>query len=94
MRVKIKDLEYLVDRLNDLTGSPKTTWSRGKDGKLTANIGNYHLSGAYGGWCVHRMMNEGGGVLTPITYGYLPKAELYQLIQSYIRGLNYTKETA
>ena len=85
-------LEVRVDYLNELTGSPKTPYTNGKDGKLTANIGNYHLSGAYGGFCIHRMVNEGGGVDTPLSYGYIPKRELFEKLTSFTRGIEYGLE--
>lgn len=90
MRITVKDLEKRVDYLNELTNSPKTSYSE-KDGKMTANIGNYHLSGAYGGYCVHRMCNEGGGVTTPIVSYHVPKRELFEKLCSFINGIEYAK---
>lgn len=94
-RITNKQLEHLVDRINELTGSPKTAWTRQPDGSLRANIGNYHISGAYGGVCLHRMMNDGGGVTTPLSYGHIPKRELYDQLRAFIAGLeckNWIKE--
>jgi hypothetical protein len=86
-RITRKQLDALVARLNDITGSPTAAWTRHADGTLKANIGNYHISGAYGGVCLHRMMTDGGGVTTPLTCGHVPKRELFNQLRAYIDGL-------
>lgn len=86
MRITIKDLEAAVERLNRLTGNPPTPYTRSKDGSFTANIGNYHLSQAYGGCQVCQMLTDGGGVTTPITSGHVPKRECYETLHAFIRG--------
>ena len=43
-RITQSDLQNVVDRINSVTNSPMQPWEDG-----TAQIGNYHLSGAYGG---------------------------------------------
>ena len=48
-------LDKKVEHLNKITGNPSAPWTRLENGKLRANIGNYHLSGAYGGWSLHQM---------------------------------------
>lgn len=85
-RVTEKQLENTIKYLNKLTDSPESSYTR-VDGKLVANIGNYHLSAAYGGYTLHRMQNEGGGVTTPLHCGYVSKRELYSLIHAYINGI-------
>lgn len=57
-RIKESDLENIVGNINIKTKSPVVTWTKNKDGKLVSNIGNYHLSFAYGGVTLHRIMNE------------------------------------
>ena len=89
-RITQKDLQYVVDRINRITGSPMAPWKREGD-KMTAQIGNYHLSGAYGGVCLHRITNEGGGVTCPIGMGHVPKRELYERMHAYIAGLEAAK---
>lgn len=86
-RITRKDLDAAVARLNKLTGSPADPYTLGADGRHHANPGNYHLSGAYGGWNVHRMVNEGGGVSCPISHGHIPARELFGLIHAYIKGI-------
>lgn len=82
-----KDLEAVVNRINLITKSPTESYAKLKNGTYKANIGNYHLDGAYGGWCLHRMQNLGGGISTPIGSGYYTKRELYEKMQAYICGL-------
>lgn len=55
--------------------------------KFKANIGHYTISHAYGGVCLHRVVNEGGGVSTPIISYHAPKRELYNAMQAFIKGL-------
>ena len=86
-RITNGQLEALVARINQLTGSPATPWTRQADGSFKANVGNYHISGAYGGVCLHRMCNEGGGVTTPLTYGHVPRRELYNQLRAFLAGL-------
>ena len=89
-RISIKTLEILVTRLNKITNSPETPWTRDSNGKMHANIGNFHLSQAYGGVCVHRMHSEGGGITTPISHGHIPKREAYNQLHSFINGLEFS----
>lgn len=86
MRTSISTLKALVNQINTLQGMPLEPYSR-IDGKLQANIGNFHLSQAYGGVCVHRMANEHGGITTPIWGGHVPKREAENMIRAYISGM-------
>jgi hypothetical protein len=81
-RITMVDLEGSLKRLNTLLGRPVEPWNH-DGGKMTANIGNIHLSGAYGGVQVHEMSNEGGGIRT-LTSGYGTKREVYQQIRAMI----------
>lgn len=78
-----KQLQAVVDRLNRITNSPMQPYVDGK-----AQPGNYHLSHAYGGVCLHRMGNENGGVSSPLSTGHITKRELLNLMHAYISGLN------
>jgi hypothetical protein len=86
MRTSIKTLQHLVNQINTLTVSPATPYTMEGD-KITANIGNYHLSQAYGGVCVHRMDNESGGCTTPIWSGHGTKKEAEMKLRAFICGL-------
>jgi hypothetical protein len=76
-------LQAVVDRINRITGSPMTPYT---DGKI--NIGNYHLSGAYGGYSLHRMVNAGAGSDDILSCGHVSKRELLSLMFAYIQGLS------
>ncbi len=87
MRITEKDLEAVVKRINIITKSPLETYVKNSDGINVSQIGNYHLSFAYGGVSLHRINNEAGGVTTPLNCGHISKRELYNLMQAYISGL-------
>jgi hypothetical protein len=81
-RITEKHLQAIVDRLNRLTGMPAAPYVNG-----VAQVGNYHISHAYGGVCLHRMGNESGGVSSPLSTGHIPKRELAGLLHSFIAGI-------
>jgi hypothetical protein len=84
-RVTEKDLEAIVNRINRITGSPAEPYINGK-----AQPGNYHISHAYGGVCLHRMSNTSGGVSSPLSTGHIPKRDLANLMHAFINGLEVT----
>ena len=92
-RITEKQLEAVCQYINELTNSPLEPWTR-TESSFKSNIGNYHIHHAYGGVCLHRMSNESGGVSTPLVYGHVPKRELYNAMQAFIRGLTQTKAEA
>lgn len=90
-RITKAQLESLVDSINQATGSPMHAYSKhgggGKPIKYKANVGNYHLDSAYGGHKLVRMDNESGGIRDVLSTGFVSKRELYQAMQSFLRGL-------
>ena len=84
-RITEKKLNALCERLNKLTGSPETPYTLDGVG-IRANVGNYHISHAYGGVCLHRMSNESGGVTTPLNCGHVSKRELYNAMHAFMAG--------
>lgn len=90
MRTTQKDLENVVTRINRIAGTPATYSDKQPDGKFKANIGHYHLDGAYGGWKLSQVVNEGGGIRN-ITHGYAPKSVLYDQMQAFLSGLEAAK---
>ena len=85
-RITDKFLQAKVDYLNKITGSPAAPWIDGK-----AQIGNFHISHAYGGVCLHRMYNEGGGVSSPLSTGHITKRELAGLLDAYLAGIEFAR---
>ena len=90
MRITKKMLEIRIDYLNKITGNPTESWTK-TDSGYVANIGNYHLSQAYGGYCLHQMSNKHGGVTTPLSYGHVPARELFEKLVSFIDGYETCK---
>jgi hypothetical protein len=86
-RITINTLKQNAAMLNRITNSPAEAYSKGEDGRNKANVGNYHISQAYGGFCLHRMANEGGGITDVLYCGHIPARELHNLIWAYVRGL-------
>jgi hypothetical protein len=86
-RITRQDLESVVNRINQITGSPEHAWEIQADGIYKALIGNYHLPGAYGGVSLHRMVNARGGVEDVFRCGHVTKRDLYNRMQAFITGL-------
>jgi hypothetical protein len=84
-----KMLRLRVEWLNELTNSPLEPYTRNEAGQLKANIGNFHLSHANGGVCLHRMHNEAGGVSTPIISFHTTKRDLYDRINAFTDGIMF-----
>ena len=92
-RITNKHLEAVCERLNKVLDRPLAPWSR-VDGQNVANIGNFHISHAYGGVCLHEMCNEHGGVRTPLVYGHVPKRELYNRMHAMLDGIDIAREAS
>ena len=92
MRITLASLQCVVDQINKATGSPLHTWTESKTGMITANPGNYHLDGAYGGWQLQRICNSGGGVDLPFQSGFVSKRDLLTLLQAFLAGVQHAKE--
>lgn len=86
-RITIKTLKQNADMLNRMTGNLAEPYSKNADGRYVANIGNYHISQAYGGFALHQMVSAGGGVIDIFNRGHMPARELHGLIWAYVRGL-------
>lgn len=91
-RVTLAHLRAIIDRINRVTGSPMEPYTLHADGKHRANIGNYHLSRAYGGYCLHRMANDGGGVNCPIVNYHVPARQLVDMMHAFLAGLDHARE--
>ena len=90
-KITQKHLQSKVDYLNKITGGNPESYTR-TDGKLSANVGNYHVSCAYGGVSLHRMANTSGGIRDVFSCGHVPKRELCGLIDAYVRGLESAQD--
>lgn len=86
-RITTKDIEAVCSRINrTVNGEDRSPWERNESGELRAVIGTYTLDGAYGGYALYRIMNEGGGVNDVLQCGHLPKREIYNMMRSFLAG--------
>lgn len=90
-RITDKDLENLVDWINKLTGNPLQSYTKTESG-YKSNIGNYHISGAYGGVTIYQMITDGGGVRDVLYCGFTTERDLYNRLQAFIKGIEIGKE--
>jgi len=86
-RITDADLKNLCNRINKLTGSPIEQYTFWDDGHYHSNIGNYYISGAYGGVKLERIVNDGGGCQDISHNGFGTKRELYTWMDAFLRGL-------
>jgi hypothetical protein len=89
-RVTVKDLERIVNRLNELKGKPLEYFSINDEGQRRINIGHFTLSGAYGGWQLQQVVTDGGGIRVISNGGHIPKRELYNQLCAMIYFHSYT----
>jgi len=85
-RTTQKQLEFLCKRINTARQTPAKPYER-IDGSLVGQIGNYHISGAYGGVSLHQTMTTGGGVRDVFGCGYVTKRDLYNRMSAYLAGV-------
>jgi hypothetical protein len=86
-RITSKTLDAIANRLNKLTNSPLEPYTRTAEGKLQANIGNFHIGSSYGGYSLHRMANTSGGVYDIFGCGTMKARELADRMYAYERGI-------
>ena len=91
-RITNKQLEAVVKKINIITKSPEETYIKTKE-KFNAQIGNYHLSFAYGGAALHRIVNDAGGCEDVLRSGHVSKKCLYNLMQAFIYGITTLDES-
>jgi hypothetical protein len=90
-RITRKDLDGAINRLNRITGNEPEPHRKEGD-KWVTNLGNFHISCAYGGVALHQMMNEAGGVKDIFGQGHMPMRELYNLIHAYLKGIEFARK--
>ena len=86
MRIGKKTLECNVQTINSLLNTRDEPYTRDAAG-LRANVGNYHLSMSYGGYALHRMVNESGGAADVFNKGHMTARELSNLLHGFIAGI-------
>ena len=91
-RITISQLEAVTDILNRMTGNPATPYGKNAEGVWTSNLGNFHISRAYGGFALHQMATNGGGVRDVLYTGHIPARALFDLIHAYRAGLEAVED--
>ncbi len=87
-RITRKHLDALCAHLNRITKSPMTYM----DGNRNILVGHWHMSSAYGGFCLVRTSNTSGGVSQPMGHmGHQPARRVYELTHAFIAGLEFAK---
>lgn len=91
MRITKSQIEAVIKWLNTELNRPLKPYEN-IDGKLKAQIGNFHIYQAYGAFGLHEMRNEHGGVRTIIHLG--TKKELFNSIHRLLDGIRLEREVA
>lgn len=87
-RITESHLNAIVARINKAMNTPAEPYSKNEAGEFKANIGNFHISHAYGGVALHRMYNEGGGVSDVFSCGHVTKRELADRMYALLVGID------
>lgn len=90
-RITIKTLRQDAEMLNRMTDSALEYSAVDSAGKRTSNVGHFHISQQYGGYALHRTMNDGGGINCIFNRGHMPARALHDLITAYRYGLEAQK---
>ena len=86
-RITISHLQAVCDRINRATGSPLRPYVKCDDGKHHPQLGCYHLSRAYGGYSLHRMGTDDGGVSDVFGCGHVPARDLANRMHAFLDGI-------
>ena len=90
-RITVKNLQAVVDRINRELDRPLEPYTKQPDGTYKANLGCYHLDSAYGGYALHCLDNDSGGVRDTLG-GHMPKATLYEALHAFLCGVSALRE--
>lgn len=85
MRITESQLKTQIRNLNLKSGTPVDPYVKEGD-KYKAQPGNFHLSMAYGGYCLHQNV-EGGGIRDVFSCGHVSKRELFEKIHAYMGAM-------
>ena len=79
-------LKWAIMEMNRATNSPVEPYTT-QNGKTVANVGNYHLEEAYGGYNVTRTIGQGDEIHHPFGDDFMPKRELLGRIRAFLAGI-------
>lgn len=88
MRIKEKDLEMLIDRVNKEMDFPEKPYIETDKGYEPAPE-NIHLDFAYGGVSVEQMLKSSG--VEKVLHGYHTKKEAHLFLQGLVKGIELAK---
>jgi len=83
-RTTLAQIKLLITELNKQLERPLKPYIK-ENGKLTAQIGNFHIYQAYGAYGLHEMVTEGGGIRETISLG--TKKELSNALHKLTQGV-------
>ena len=89
MRTSRKCLEAIVSAINESAGVENTEWRTIKEYGVSRNVapvGAYTLDHAYGGYSLHRYVNEGGAVEAVIDHR-VGAGEMEGLLRAFLAGI-------
>jgi hypothetical protein len=82
-----QNIEATIGYLNKLTNHPAEPYYKDDNGQFQVNPGVYYLQGAYGGWKLEQICEDGRGSNDPLSTGFCSKREVYYAIHNYIHGI-------
>ena len=87
----MSDLKGKVATLNRLLGRPAECWTRDEaTGRLTASIGNLHISKSHFGYELHEMANPAGAVRQHGTT-HKKAAEMASYLGGILDGITFSR---
>lgn len=87
-RITIKDLNQACRVLNKTLNRPMEYCQPGQPFK--ANIGNFHIDQAYGGFQLAEVSSDGGGIRS--YGGHVPAREVYERIHAMVDGARIVQD--
>jgi len=87
-RITVWHLEAIIACINRAMNTPTEPYALGADGRHRAQVGAYHLSSAYGGYCLHQIVNDGGGVRDVFSCGHVPARDLANRMHAFRAGVD------
>lgn len=96
MNIKKSDLEAVCARINrTLNGTDDieriVTDDEGRYMSESPDV--FYINGAYGGHALYRVGSDGRGAEDVFRRGHVPKRDLYDLMQAFLTGIEYARDT-
>jgi len=78
-----------IDWINETLGQPAETWTKRKDGTISAMIGNMHLASSLQHYACEQIVNDGGGVAVIVSDN--TQRGLFNQLCAFHKGLTFKK---